>query len=183
MTKIKQVIDLETALSAKLSRASNLSDLQNPVTARSNLALGTAATRNVGTASSQVAAGNHNHSALYAPVNHTHQKIELTVSPPVGPDRNGSLYLRFFKYSDFTMIDLGTDNQDVTVTLDDSAHNPGTVGFLRFKGNGSNGISFTSDFIISGLIVDPLVPALNVEVLFEMRYTEWGVLTHYWGLV
>lgn len=47
----------QTALDAKLAVANNLSDLASATTARANLGLGNAATRNVGTTSGTVAAG------------------------------------------------------------------------------------------------------------------------------
>jgi hypothetical protein len=46
---------------AQLKIASNLADLNNVATARTNLGLGTAATKNVGTGSGDVAAGQHGH--------------------------------------------------------------------------------------------------------------------------
>lgn len=52
---------LTTAVNARLVAASNLGDLTNATTARTNLGLGNSATRNVGTASGEVAQGNHTH--------------------------------------------------------------------------------------------------------------------------
>ena len=56
-----------TALDSRyLKRASDLSDLSDPPTARANLSLGDSATKNVGTASDEVAAGDHTHSELHS---------------------------------------------------------------------------------------------------------------------
>lgn len=52
----------------KLEKTSNLSDLTNTSTARANLGLGNSSTKDIGTSGSQVAAGNHNHDAQYAPI-------------------------------------------------------------------------------------------------------------------
>ena len=51
----------------QLKAASNLSDLLNAANARANLGLGDSATKNVGTASGTVAAGDHTHSAAVFP--------------------------------------------------------------------------------------------------------------------
>ncbi len=50
---------------AQLKIASNLSDLNNNVTARTSLGLGDSATLNVGTIAGTVATGNHNHTGVY----------------------------------------------------------------------------------------------------------------------
>jgi len=65
-----------TAGSGFLAQASNLSDLQNAASARTNLGLGTAAT----SATGDFAAAAHNHDADYAALSHTHTLANITDS-------------------------------------------------------------------------------------------------------
>ena len=65
-----------TAGSGFLAQASNLSDLQNAASARTNLGLGTAAT----SATGDFAAAVHNHDADYAALSHTHTLANITDS-------------------------------------------------------------------------------------------------------
>ncbi len=52
----------------QLKKTSNLEDIDNAALARTNLGLGTSATKDVGTGSGDVAAGDHDHEGVYAPV-------------------------------------------------------------------------------------------------------------------
>ncbi len=54
-----------------LLRPQNLADLPDKANARSNLGLGAAATKDVGTGAADVAAGNHVHAGLYEPADST----------------------------------------------------------------------------------------------------------------
>jgi hypothetical protein len=63
---------------AQLKAGSNLSDLGNVVTARSNLGLGAAALLAVGTTPGTVAAGDHAHASLYAALAHGHAVSDIT---------------------------------------------------------------------------------------------------------
>lgn len=63
---------METGIGDALEAASNLSDIPDDSTARTNLGLGDSATLDVGTGSGDVAAGNHNHTGTYANASHTH---------------------------------------------------------------------------------------------------------------
>jgi hypothetical protein len=174
MTKIKQVGGLETALNEKLAKGNNLSDLQNPVAARSNLALGNAATRNVGTASNQVASGKHFH---------THLRLMRNT---VGPDQNGYIRFQFSDYVDFGMVDMNRVGMNIILSKDPNfPHNEGILGFLRVLGNGDNSISFTSEIkmVYPIMVSVPYIPPANVIVLFELRYFSWGVITKLWGTI
>jgi len=51
----------------QLKKASNLEDISDVTLARTNLGLGDAAIKSIGSSSDDVAAGNHNHNGVYAP--------------------------------------------------------------------------------------------------------------------
>lgn len=57
--------EMEAGIAASLRKENNFSDIASLATARTNLGLGTSATRDVGTGSGEVAAGDHTH-AIYA---------------------------------------------------------------------------------------------------------------------
>jgi hypothetical protein len=80
------------------------------------------------------------------------------------------------------LLNLIEADAHVMIMLDEYAHTPGVLGFLRARGDGVHQVRFSADFRFAFNYL-PVTPALNVEVLFEMRYTEWGVLTHYWGTI
>jgi len=52
----------------QLKKTSNLEDIDNAALARTNLGLGTSASKDVGTGSDDVAAGDHDHHGVYAPI-------------------------------------------------------------------------------------------------------------------
>lgn len=71
MIYLKQIKNWITDIATEfLKRSNNLSDLTNASTARGNLGLGDAATKDVGTGSANVAQGNHLHTGVYAPNSH-----------------------------------------------------------------------------------------------------------------
>lgn len=79
------VVDLEAGGgggSGDLLSTNNLSDLDDVGAARDNLGLGDSATKDVGTGSGDVAAGNHNHSGVYEPADANIQSHISSTSNP-----------------------------------------------------------------------------------------------------
>lgn len=140
------------AINNRLSKYSNLSDLTDVTAARSNLGLGNAATKDVGTQNNQVAAGDHEHPASVGGLAPRSNAVTIPFSS----------FRQYYRYD----MDNLTGNLSVSADWAHGGYAGCRVSMLLRGCSANYDVSFSSDFEV---VEGSFDTHDNVDNLIEME--------------